>query len=101
MQQVVDLEYIIISKHMIFRSYIRKWMRQPEIEKMWVNFKQTFTEARQELRDTDATVDEFGFHSTNTIVTQIFQQLREEISLEQEKSAIVESAPVPIFPGAD
>ena len=38
-----------------------------------------FVEAHQELRDTDASVDELGFHSVNAIVEQIFQQLREEV----------------------
>ena len=36
------------------------------------------TEAHQELRDTDATVNELGFHSANAIVSQIVNQLRNE-----------------------
>ena len=38
-----------------------------------------FVEAHQGLRDTDASVDELGFHSVDTIVEQIVQQLREEV----------------------
>ena len=46
--------------------------------KTWPNFVLEFTEAHQEFRDTDATVDELGFHSTNEIVSQIVDQLRNE-----------------------
>ena len=63
----------------ISRGNIRKWVRKPENEKTWANFKTTFVEAHQELQDTDASVDELGFHSTNAIVDQIVQQLREDI----------------------
>ena len=41
--------------------------------------KQDFTEAHQELRDTDATVDELGFHSANALVAQIVEQLRDKV----------------------
>ena len=44
-QQIVDLGYIILSKNRIFRSDIRKWVRKPEDEKTWTNFKTTFIEA--------------------------------------------------------
>ena len=40
--------------------------------------KQDFTEAHQELRDTDTTVNELGLHSVNAIVAQMVEQLRDE-----------------------
>ena len=75
-EQIIDLAYMIISKHRIFRDDIRAWMRRPQSEKTWINFKEAFLIAHQELRDTDATVDELGYHSDNEIVSQIVDQLR-------------------------
>ena len=49
---------------------------KPRGRKTWPNFVLEFTEAHQELRDTDATVDDLGFHSANAIVPQIVEQLR-------------------------
>lgn len=40
--------------------------------------KQAFTNAHQDLRGIDATVDELGFHSTNAI-NQIIHHIRDEI----------------------
>ena len=42
--QVVNIEYIVLSKNRIFRSNKRKWTRRPETEKTWPNMKQDFTE---------------------------------------------------------
>ena len=53
-------------------------MRNPEEGKTWPNFVLTFTEAHQELRDTDTTMDELGFRSTNSIVFHIVEHLRNE-----------------------
>ena len=44
----------------------------------WPNLVLVFTEAHQQLVDTDATVDELGFHSANAIVSQIFNQFHNE-----------------------
>merc|ERR1719148_486318 len=74
--QIVDLGYIVLAKNIIFRGDILKWVRRPEVDETMANFKLTFTDAHQELRDTDASVDELGFHSANAIVEQIVQQLR-------------------------
>ena len=59
--QIVDLGLIIISKHRIFSSYVRKWMQRPIVKQKWVNFKDDFTAVHHYLRDTDATVDKFDF----------------------------------------
>ena len=45
----------------------------------WLNMKHNFTEVHQELCNTDATVDELGFHSENAIVGQIIEQLRDKV----------------------
>ena len=77
-KQQVHIGYIIISKQRIFRADIRKWMRKSALDKTWTNFVDHFRTAHQELRDTDATVDELGYHSANAIVEQIVERLREE-----------------------
>ena len=66
-------------KNRIVRSDIRKWMRRPDLEKTWPNFKHEFIEAHQELRNTYATMDELSFYIANTIVLHIFEQLRNKV----------------------
>jgi len=69
--QIVDLRYMVLVKNRIFRGDIRKWGRRSEVEITWANFKLTFIDSHQELRDTDASVDGLDFHSANTIVEQL------------------------------
>ena len=76
--QIIDLGFIVIMKHQIFRIDIKKWIRRPIVEQTWVNFKNNFTAPHQELRDMDTTVNELGFHITNAIVSQIIEKLRAE-----------------------
>ena len=49
------------------------------IQKLWLIFKDVLTEAHQELRDADLTVNELRFHRANVIVKQIVEQLSDEI----------------------
>jgi len=51
--QIVDLGFIIISKHHIFRINVRKWMQRPIVKQTWANFKDDFIADHQELRETD------------------------------------------------
>lgn len=73
--QMVDLGYIVLSKLPIIRSNIRKWICHNPSDQTWLKFQATFTEVHQELRETDASVDEIDFQSTNTIISQIVQKL--------------------------
>ena len=73
---MIDFGFIIINKCRALRSDVREWIRRPENEKTYANFKLHFTEAHLELRATDATVDELGYHSANAVVQQIVDQLR-------------------------
>lgn len=74
--QLVDFGFIIFNKCRAFRSDIREWIRRPLHEHTYTNFKLHFTEAHLELRATDATVDELGYHSANAIVQQIVEQMQ-------------------------
>ena len=57
-------------------------MRRSLLKQTWPNFKHNFGTAHQELRDTNTTVDELGFSSTNAIAAQIIDQLRAEVPVE-------------------
>ena len=71
-------------------------MRRLPLDQMWPNFKQESTIAHQELRDTDATVEDLGFSSANAIVTQIVNQLRTEVPVETEVELhVVTTTPPP------
>ena len=74
-------------------------MRKPQATKPWSNFIDHFRQAHQELRETDATVDELGYHSANAIVEQIVDQLRQEhdTSNPPENNIVptIEDAPTP------
>ena len=84
--QIVDIEYIFLSKLRIFRSDIRKWIRRLEEEKPRPNLVLVFIEVHQELRDIDTTVDELGFHTANAIVSQIMNQLRKKYTPPADKT---------------
>ena len=61
--------------------------------------KQNFTDAHQELRDIDATVNELGFHSTKAIVSQIAEQLRDEVPTNNANpSPDFQTSPPPGYP---
>ena len=77
-RQKVNIGYLIVSKHPIFRSDLRKWMRKPIQEKTWSNFIIHFQQAHQELRDTETLMSELGYQSANAIVEHIVERLREE-----------------------
>ena len=66
--QLIDFGFIIINKCRAFRNDVREWIRRAENEKNYANFKLHFTEAHLELRATDATVDELGYHSACAVV---------------------------------
>ena len=50
-------------------------MRKPEHEQTYANLKIHFMEAHTELRATDTTVNELGYHSANALVEQIADRL--------------------------
>ena len=43
-------------------------MKNPPNVKTWLNFMTHFRQTHQELRDTETSMSELGFHSTNGIV---------------------------------
>ena len=81
---MVDLGYIVIAKQPIFRSDVRRWLRCLSEDQTWQDFQNVITIARQELRNTEASVNEIGFQSANAIVTQIVDKLRNENMLQNQ-----------------
>ena len=59
--RMVDLACLVISKQPIIRSDVRRWLRRPQEDQTWQDFQDIFTRAHQELRNTEAPVDEIGF----------------------------------------
>ena len=52
-------------------------MGKPSADKKWINFIDNFRQAHQELRNTDSTINELGFHNVNTIIEYIVDRLKE------------------------
>ena len=78
-QQMVDLGYIAVSKQPIFRSDIRRWLRRDPVDQTWQDFQDAFTTAHQELRETELSMDELGYQSANAMVSQMANQVIEEL----------------------
>ena len=77
-RQKVNIGYLIVSNHPIFRSDLRKWRRKPIQDKTWFNFIAHFRQAHQDLHNTDTSMSELGYQSANAFVKQIVKILREE-----------------------
>ena len=76
--QIMNLGFIIMSSHRMLCSDVRKWIRNPAVEKTWANFKTHFTQAHIKLRETATLADELGFHGANALVENIIDRLRTE-----------------------
>ena len=73
--------YLIVIKQRILRSDVKKWTRNPNLDKTWLNVIDHFRQAHQKL-NTDSTIEKLDFHSTDAIVEQIIDRLREEADLD-------------------
>ena len=93
--QMVDLGYIVVSQLPLFRSDVRRWLRKDPADQGWIDFQDHFTTAHQELRETQASVDEIGFQSANAIVSQIVDELRTEFSHATQPPANNEPPAIP------
>jgi hypothetical protein len=64
-QQVVTNAYSLVFNTGIFPEACREWRRRPAAEKTWAIFKTAFAEAHQDLRLSQGTTQEGGYHSAN------------------------------------
>ena len=81
-QKMVDLGYIVVSKLLIFQLDIRRWLRRNPTDQSWQDFQDVFTTSHQELRETEASLDDMGYQSENAMVIQMVNQVIAELRSE-------------------
>ena len=74
--QKINLDLVILNMQKIFKDNIWAWKCTNQAYKTWDNFKYDFREAHLELRETEGTIDEIGFHNANAIVDQVMARLQ-------------------------
>ena len=85
----------MIAKQPTFRSDVRRWIRGLPGDQTWQDFQDFFTVTHQDLRDTEASINEIGSQLTNAIVTQIVDELRNENILQNQTEDTPVVAPDP------
>ena len=70
--QIVSIAYNLVFNTNLFPDACREWRRRPIADHTWVNFKTTFTIAHQELRESQVTSEQAGYHNANAAME--FQQ---------------------------
>ena len=70
--QIVSIAYTLVFNTSLFPDACREWRRRPIADHTWVNFKTTFTIAHQELRESQVTSEQAGYHNANAAME--FQQ---------------------------
>ncbi len=79
--KIIKAYYNIFNACGVFKDYIKSWNRCPANEHTWVNFKNHFREAQNELQETnELTLQEAGNAGTaNLLVDEIVQRTDHEI----------------------
>ena len=76
--QTINMAYRVLNNTRKFASAITKWNRKPPVEKTWMNFKNFFRQAHEELRETtDLTAQETPFQAN--AIQEIIQGLKHEL----------------------
>jgi hypothetical protein len=63
--QIVSIAYNTIFSTGMFSDACRDWRRRPTADHNWVNFKLDFALAHQDLRDSQLTSKQSGYHNAN------------------------------------
>ena len=63
--QIVSISYNIVFSTGMFADSYKDWRRLPPLEHTWVNFKTAFAIAHQELRESQVTSQQAGYHRAN------------------------------------
>ena len=74
--QTINLVLVILNRQRIFKDNIRAWKCTNQALKTWDNLKNDFRKSHLELRETGGTIDELGFHNSNSIVDQMMARLQ-------------------------
>ena len=90
--QIVAYAYNTILQTGLFTDACRDWRRRPAAQKTWPAFKADFSLAHQEMRESQTTTQEAGFHSANAAVDfhqQTFEALANlATATESDRSAV-------------
>lgn len=66
--QLINIAYVLLNRTGKYQLYIRDWLRTPQVNKTWANFKTTFRQAYQELKEAgDLEIRETSFNSANLV----------------------------------
>ena len=87
--QIVNMGYIILNKTGFFRRWILDWNNKPTVQKIWMNFKEFFREAHQQLRETTSLQQQQSTFQANA-VQEILSELRNELRTAQVDTASVQ-----------
>jgi hypothetical protein len=91
-QQMMDLAYVIFSKHPILQQDLRAWNRMTACQRTWANMITHFREAQQDLSSLRTAGD--MFHQANTMSTMadlVAQRLLDTMPTTQEVENPVEA----------
>ena len=77
--QAIAKAYNILNKTGIFKEYIKTWKRRPAVEHTWITFKEHFSQAHDELQETeDLTLQNAGYGNAN-LVDEIVSRVTTDI----------------------
>jgi hypothetical protein len=67
---IINVVYTLIFNTVLFPDACRAWQSRAIAEKTWAQFKIDFATAHRELRLTNQTAQQSGFHSANIMIEQ-------------------------------
>ena len=83
-KQLIEIAYVIIERAKVFKKDLRDWNKKDENDKSWVNFKNHFREAQQELRNSgDLTIEQAM--NKNDIVNAVTDSINSVMQVNQEQ----------------
>jgi hypothetical protein len=65
--QIIAIAYTLVFTTGMLPEACRKWRRNPA-DRTWPNFKTFFAEAHQDLRDSQITSKQLGYHDANYVL---------------------------------
>ena len=81
--QIVNIGYSLMFNTGLFPDAMRDWRKRIPVDKTWANFKIDMAEAHQELRESQVTSNQAGFHNANNVkefaesTTEVLEKLSE------------------------
>ena len=88
--QVVNNAYNLVSNTGLFEEECKKWRKKATADKTWDNFKTQFTEAHQDLRDSQRTARDAGYQANSAEEEQEDQSMNALQAIEHLANATIE-----------